>query len=130
MAPLTTVVMNSVDKDRVGTASGVNNAVARVASVLAIAVLGIVMVKAFGFRLNTSLAHIAVPPVVLKDLQAHETKLAGLRAPAALNPITKTAVDETIREAFVFGFRIVMVICAGLSMGGAALAWSLIPKRS
>src|SRR6202451_1169173 len=128
--PLTTVVMNSVNKDRVGTASGINNAVARVASVLAIAVLGIVMVKAFAFRLNTSLAHFLLAPVVLQDLQANETKLAGLQAPAALDPITRTAVDETIREAFVFGFRIVMVICAGLSLTIAALAWSLIPKRS
>jgi EmrB/QacA subfamily drug resistance transporter len=130
VAPLTTVVMNSVNKDRVGTASGINNAVARLASVLAIAVLGIVMVKAFAFRLNTSLVHFSLAPVVLQDLQANETKLAGLQAPAALDPITRTAVDETIREAFVFGFRIVMAICAGLSLASAALAWSLIPKRS
>src|SRR5204863_9227319 len=69
VAPLTTVVMNSVDQDRVGTASGINNAVARVASVLAIAVLGIVMVSAFAFRLNRQLANLSLPVNVLHDIK-------------------------------------------------------------
>src|SRR6202043_2412735 len=62
VAPLTTVVMSSVDPDHVGAASGINNAVARVAGVLAIAVLGIVMVKAFGIYLDQSLAKLSLPP--------------------------------------------------------------------
>jgi EmrB/QacA subfamily drug resistance transporter len=128
VAPLTTVVMNSVNKDRVGTASGINNAVARVASVLAIAVLGIVMVKAFGSRLNDSLAHFLLPPGVLGELQANEIKLAGLQVPAGLSPSMQAAISGSIREAFVFGFRVVMLICAGLSLGSAAIAWPLIPK--
>src|SRR5882672_1895982 len=69
VAPLTTVVMSSVDQDRAGTASGINNAVARVAGVLAIAVLGIVMVDAFSSRLNQVLGHLSLPPGVLRALQ-------------------------------------------------------------
>jgi EmrB/QacA subfamily drug resistance transporter len=128
VAPLTTVVMNSVEDNRVGTASGINNAVARVASVLAIAVLGVVMVKAFGFRLNDSLARFPLPPGVVQDLQANEIKLGGLQVPLGLDTSIQAGIGESIREAFVFGFRVVMSICATLSLGSAAIAWLLIPK--
>jgi predicted MFS family arabinose efflux permease len=127
VAPLTTVVMDSVDHDRVGTASGINNAVARAAGVLAIAVLGAVMVNAFGSRLNQSLAHLPLPPAVLHQLQADEIKLAGLQVPAGLGPSTTAAIEQLIRKAFVFGFRIVMLICAGLSFASAMVTRFMIP---
>jgi EmrB/QacA subfamily drug resistance transporter len=128
IAPLTTVVMNSVGKDRVGTASGINNAVARVASVLAIAVLGIVMVNAFGSRLDDSLGHVSLPPSVQQEIMANKIKLGGLQVPASLSSATKATINESIRQAFVFGFRIILLICAGMSLGSAAVAWLLIRK--
>ena len=129
VAPLTTVVMNSVDQDRIGAASGINNAVARVAGVLAIAVLGIVMVDAFGARLDSKLANFSLPPCTLHEIQANEIKLAGLQLPASLNETTGTAIKESVSEAFVFGFRLIMLICAGLSVTSAAAAWLLIPDN-
>jgi MFS family permease len=129
VAPLTTVIMNSVEEDRVGAASGINNAVARVAGVLAIAVLGIVMVKAFSSYLNRSLAGLSLPSYILQELQANEIKLAGLQLPAGLDPTANVAIQEYVREAFVYGFRIVMLICSGLSLASAAVAWLMIPQR-
>ena len=129
VAPLTTVVMNSVKEDRVGTASGVNNAVARVAGVLAIAILGIVMVKAFSFHLDRSLARLSVPSYILQRLRANEIRLAGLQPPAGLDPTANAAIKESVREAFVYGFRIVMSICASLSAASAAVAWLMIPQE-
>jgi predicted MFS family arabinose efflux permease len=130
VAPLTTVVMSSVDQDRAGTASGINNAVARVAGVLAIAVLGIVMVDAFGSRLNQVLAHLSLPPDTLHAIQAEERKLAGMQVPGGLDPGTTAAIKEGIREAFVFGFRIVILICAGLSLASAAVTMFMLPKEA
>src|SRR6266566_1697190 len=129
VAPLTTVVMNSVDQDRTGAASGINNAVARVAGVLAIAVLGMVMVNAFGARLDSKLANFSLPPEIVRDMERSKIKLAGLELPASLNPTIRAAIRESVREAFVFGFRLIMLICAGLSVASAMAAWLLIPDN-
>jgi EmrB/QacA subfamily drug resistance transporter len=129
VAPLTTVVMNSVGEDRAGTASGINNAVARVASVLAIAVLGIVMAKAFGVRLDALLQHVSLPAEILQELRGSETKLAGLPVPAGADEAARVAIQGSVREAFVFGFRMVIGICAGLALASAAVAGVMIPKE-
>jgi hypothetical protein len=128
VAPLTTVVMNSVKEDHAGTASGINNAVARVSAVLAIAVLGIVMVKAFSFHLNRSLVSVSLPSYILHELQVNEVKLAALQVPAGLDAAADAAINESVREAFVYGFRIVVLICAGLSLASAAAGWLIIPQ--
>ena len=129
VVPLTTVVMNSVKEDRAGAASGINNAVARVAGVLAIAVLGIVMVKAFSLRLDRSLAGLSLPSHIRQEVQANKIKLAGFQPPAGLDPTTNAAIKESASEAFVYGFRIVMSICAGLSLASSAVAWLMIPPE-
>jgi predicted MFS family arabinose efflux permease len=130
VAPLTTVVMNSVSVDEAGAASGVNNAVARVAGVLAVAVFGIVIVKAFGLRLNFELAHSSLPPGILQSLLADQTKLAGLPVPEGINSATKVAIESAIRQAFIFGYRIVMLICAVLSSASSIVAGLMIPAAS
>jgi EmrB/QacA subfamily drug resistance transporter len=130
VAPLTTVVMNSAGQDRVGAASGINNAVARVAGVLAIAILGIVMVNAFKYRLNKNLANISIPSSVLQEVKANEIRLAGLQLPAGIDDATKSILRHSVGASFIFGFRIVMLICAALSVTSALLAGLMIPKAS
>jgi len=127
VAPLTTVVMNSIDEDRAGTASGINNAVARVAGVLAVAVLGIVMVSAFASRLDQRLATLGLPSGTMRQIQADENKLAGLQVPRGPGQDADAAIKRSIGEAFVFGFRIVMLICTLLSVASAVVAWLMIP---
>jgi EmrB/QacA subfamily drug resistance transporter len=129
VAPLTTVVMSSVSQDHAGTASGTNNAVARVAGLLAIAVLGIVMVKAFSFSLNRSFAGTVLPPGVLQYIQSNEIKLAGIDLPSGLAADSAGLIRASIARAFILGFRIVLLICAGLSVASALVAWLMIPAK-
>jgi EmrB/QacA subfamily drug resistance transporter len=129
VAPLTTVVMSSVDQDRAGTASGINNAVARVAGLLAIAVLGAVMVRSFSTRLESDLAHLAIPPEARNNIEANYIKLAALEVPATLDSHTSAEVKASIDDAFVYGFRLIILICVVLAAASALQAWLLIEGR-
>jgi len=130
VAPLTTVVMSSVDESRAGTASGVNNAVARVAGVLAVAVLGILMLRLFSFSLNHSLTGELLPPGILQYVRSNESKLAGLELPPAADSSATALIRAAISRSFVFGFRIEMFICAALSLASGAVAWLLVPGKA
>src|SRR5882762_3935223 len=130
VTPLTTVVMSSVDQTRAGTASGINNAVSRVAGVLAVAILGIVMVNAFSHRLQRSLDSLDLAPGVLHQIQSSEIRLAGLEAPSDLDAQASSALRAAIIRAFVFGFRLIMLLCAGLAVASATVAYRMIPSRA
>ena len=130
VAPLTTVVMSSVASNRAGAASGINNAVARVASVLAVAILGIVMVKLFSSALNRGLAGVPLPSDILQHVRSNEIKLAGLDLPGGVDAQTTALLRAAISHAFVFAFRIVMLICAGLCVASAAVAAVMIPAKT
>lgn len=130
VAPLTTVVMESVDQERVGTASGINNAAARVAGLLAIAVFGVIMVTEFSGHLNRLLENVSMPADVRIKLQSNESKLAALKAPDGIEPATATAIEYAVVASFVFSFRVLMWICTGLALASAAVAWRVIPSKS
>ena len=98
--------------------------------VLAVAILGIVMVKLFSSSLNRSLASGLLPPGILQYVQSNEIKLAGLDLPYGLDSQTTALLRASISCAFVFGFRIVMLICAGLCVASAAVASLMIPAKT
>jgi hypothetical protein len=125
VAPLTTTVMSSIAQNRAGTASGVNNAVARTASLIAIAVFGVVMLHVFKTRLDHRLISANLPSSVVQSVQTQSTRLAAIDVPQNLNAETRQVIRRTIDESFVSGFRWVMVIGAALAAASAvtALLW-------
>jgi EmrB/QacA subfamily drug resistance transporter len=132
VAPLTTTVMNAVSQRLAGTASGVNNAVSRIAALLAIAIFGSVMAWAFQGRLETSLARANVPKQVRVAVEGQQDRLAGIELPDGLSSAVASAVREAVGASFVEGFRMVMVLCAGLAFMSALAGWRMIDgkKRS
>jgi EmrB/QacA subfamily drug resistance transporter len=132
VAPLTTAVMSSVSQNRAGVASGVNNAVARTAGLIAIAILGIVMLQVFRSGLDRHLNEGKLPAATIQSLRAQSTKLAAIAIPEDRDPATQQTIRRAIDDSFVLGFRAVMLIGAALAMASALTALVLIgnPKRS
>jgi len=119
VAPLTTAVMGAVDARRAGSASGVNNAVARAAGLLAIAVQGLVVLAVFSSSLDRHLARLSLPSEARNMLIAQQSKLVGIALPAGLSHAAHTAIQQAISESFVTGFRVVMLTAAGLALASA-----------
>jgi EmrB/QacA subfamily drug resistance transporter len=129
VAPLTTVVMNSIEQERAGTASGINNAVARVAGVLAVAVLGALMATAFAHSLRQSLATLNLNDGIVHQMEANVGKLGNLDAPPGVDSKTEAAVRSAVAGAFIFGFRLIVLVCAALAIASASVAWRKIPAE-
>ena len=130
VAPLTTTVMSAVDAERSGLASGINNTVSRTASLLSIAVFGIVAYQRFNQALVQRLNALGVPAEVQELLANERMKLAAAEVPPSLPAGLRSAIRAAIESAFVDAFRLVMLLCAALAVGGALCAWLLIQPRT
>jgi EmrB/QacA subfamily drug resistance transporter len=122
VAPLTTTVMSSVTQKHAGIASGVNNAVARTAGLLAIAVFGIVMLDIFRAELDRHLSGSKLSSATIQLVRAQSTRLAAIRVPEEEDRIAQETIRRAIDESFVSGFRAVMSIGAILAAAGAITA--------
>lgn len=121
VAPLTTTVMGAVDTVHAGVASGINNAVARVAGLLTIAVFGVLLVNRFDAQVRPRLDRLALPSDVRGQIDRELPKMAGVElTPLPLEPQQRMAVERSIDEAFVSGFRLVMFGAAILALAAAA----------
>lgn len=130
VAPLTTTVMGAVDAHQSGIASGINNAVSRTSSLLAIAVLGIIMVGAFNTNLERRLRTLELAPETRAQLEEGRSSLAGIKVPENASEESRRAIKEAINESFVAGFRLVAYIAAGLALMSAFVAWWLIDGKT
>jgi hypothetical protein len=130
VAPLTTAVMGAVDAGRAGSASGVNNAVSRAAGLLAIAVQGLVVLVVFSSSLDRHLARLSLPFEARTILITQHSKLIGIAIPSGLSHAAQAALQQAIAESFVTGFRVVILIAAGLALASALSALLLIEDTS
>jgi predicted MFS family arabinose efflux permease len=122
VAPLTTTVMNAADAGYAGAASGINNALSRIAGLLAVAVFGALLSGVFQKTLDRRLEELGVTGAERAEITAQRSKLAAARTDSARG-------KQAIGEAFVAGYRTVAWVSAGLSIASCLSAAMLIGRR-
>ena len=130
VAPLTTTVMGAVEAHRAGLASGINNAISRMAGLLAISLMGILVFSVFNAGLDNRLDTLEIPSEVRIWIDGERARLAAIEVPAWVSGQTRMALERSIDEAFVSSFRLAMIVAAALGLGSAITASVTIEPKT
>jgi EmrB/QacA subfamily drug resistance transporter len=122
VAPLTTAVMSSVAQSQTGIASAVNNALSRLAGLLAVSVLVFVLAHGFSARLADELGKSSLPVAAQQQMTAQQARLHDTPIPYGLTEQQHAEAAGMLDRAFFAGYRTVMLWCAVSAwLGGLAV---------
>jgi len=129
IAPLTTTALDSVEGRHSGLASGVNNAVSRTASLLAVALMGVFVFAAFSAALDSRLAGLDLTGEQRAAMEEQKANLGAAEPPEGVSPGTAARVETAVDESFVAGFRVAMLAAAGLALASAVASALIIEGK-
>jgi hypothetical protein len=130
VAPLTATVINAVPAHQSGIASGINNAVARVASLLAVALFGAIALVDFNHALDKRLSSLAL------SSQAKQA-IKNARGKFVMEPIVfnvqgeeRRIVESVITDSLGESLRRSMLLAAMLAFAGSVCGAFAIRKSA
>ena len=129
VVPLTTTVMNCVTETNAGIASGVNNAVARLAGLIALATIGAFMLIYFQSILSQGIEKSGLSTEKQKYMIAQGQYLGNAQPLAAWPQAEKDKTTLLVRSSFSAVFDIVAIISAALCFAGSIVALIFIRNR-
>jgi EmrB/QacA subfamily drug resistance transporter len=121
VAPLTATVL-AAGKEHAGVASGVNNAVARVAGLIAIAVVGALVSAQFTSKLDDALATRSLDPAARSAVNDARSRPLTDSVPKDLRPAQRAQATSILRDASVSAFQFGIGIAALLTAAGGVIA--------
>jgi EmrB/QacA subfamily drug resistance transporter len=125
VAPLTAAVLAGSESDA-GIASGVNNAVARVAGLLGTAAAGAAVSASFASRIHTSLARADLTPAMRAAMRGAERLPLGRPDVSGLLPGQARALNSAAQAASLHSFHLGLAIAAALVGAGGVAGAALI----
>lgn len=127
VAPLTTLVMQSAGDEHSGVASGINNAIARIAGLFAVALFGAIAVGQFRSALDSRLVAAHASIEVREEMQAQASKLVQARVPDGVTNVERRRLTGALHESFAHSFRVVMLTSAALALLSTVCAVLTVP---
>ncbi len=112
-----------------GSASAINNAVARIAGLLAIAFLGALVVSVFTAHLSASLGQTGLSVPQKQAIMSQADKLGNIVIPDTFDASAREAATAAVKNSFVNGFHLVMWLCAGLAFVSGVVSALVIRRR-
>jgi hypothetical protein len=122
--------MSSVPENETGVASAVNNTLSRLAGLVAVSLLAFVLAHGFVVSLGAQLGHSGLPLEVRAQIFANRARLHDTPIPAGLTQGQRAEASSMLDQAFLAGFRSVMLACAMSAWIGGLAMLLLLPKRS
>jgi EmrB/QacA subfamily drug resistance transporter len=121
VAPLTATVLADADEHNAGIASGVNNAIARVAGLLGVAAIGAIVAAQFDATLDARLAGQRLGPAASAVVAEARTQTLARVEPARLPAAQRAVVAQATEDASVAAFHLGLGIAAALVAAGGVL---------
>jgi EmrB/QacA subfamily drug resistance transporter len=125
---ITTSALN-VPRRFSGTASGVNNAIARVSGLLAVAVVGTVLSLVFAREAAGLLAELKLPADTRQLILRRADRLLALELPESLAAGRREAVRAALEHAFVTAYRWGMLVNLAAAAAGVVTGVLTIPRE-
>ena len=131
VAPLTATVLADADEHNAGIASGVNNAIARAAGLIAIAAVGALVASSFGSSLREELGATAERPAVSRAIEEAERQPLARVDPGDAPPALRARLERASRDSSIEAFHLAVAIATGLvALGGLlGLVGIVNPRR-
>ncbi|AYL95915.1 MFS transporter [Mucilaginibacter celer] len=126
VAPLTATVMGSVSDHFSGTASGINNAMTRIANVFANAIFGALAVLFFSGAMQGDLKKMPLSEKNKKAVTEQAANLGNAKVPDGINGPDRKAIETAYHNSFILAYSNIMRICAGLAFLGASMSVAFI----